>query len=172
MKNYVENMCQKLVPDPLLNLVNSPKQPIQIRNYLADTILEENYQKSLKIKVFFFFDEVHFKNTIRKSKSSLELVPTLFSGLQICSEVSSQRCSNFNVLIQSGFWVIQKIAFANLCKPYHGIVIIWIFSFHFESKNVGEQGGEIEKIWISGKHISKTIFQKNFKGFLSVKYTK
>ena len=39
--------------------------------------------------------------------------------------------ANFNVPIPSGLWVIQKMAFVNLCKPYHDV------NFHFEYENFG-----------------------------------
>ena len=32
MKKYVENVHQKLVPDPLLVLIDSPKKPLHERN--------------------------------------------------------------------------------------------------------------------------------------------
>ena len=53
---------------------------------------------------------------------------------------------NFNVPIPIGLWVIQKMAFANLCKPYHDV------NFHFESENIGGEGGEIQFFSWNGKH--------------------
>ena len=38
MENYAENMHQKLIPDPLLILVNNPKQPLRVRNSFKSKI--------------------------------------------------------------------------------------------------------------------------------------
>ena len=38
-KNLAENVLQKLVPDPVLILVNNPKQPLHARNYFKSKIL-------------------------------------------------------------------------------------------------------------------------------------
>ena len=35
---------------------------------------------------------------------------------------------NFHDLIQSGFWVIPKITYANLCNPSHNDLIILVSS--------------------------------------------
>ena len=37
-ENHEENVHQKLVPDPLLILVNNPKQPLHPRNSLKNKI--------------------------------------------------------------------------------------------------------------------------------------
>ena len=37
-RHLSENMHQKLVPDLFLILVNNPKQPLHVRNYLKDKI--------------------------------------------------------------------------------------------------------------------------------------
>ena len=38
-KNHAENVHQTLVPDPLLILVNNPKQPVHARNYFKSKIV-------------------------------------------------------------------------------------------------------------------------------------
>ena len=63
-------------------------------------------------------------------------------------------------VIESGFWVIQKITFANLCKPLHDIINYSIFSCPFESAKCGKVGEKITKIWISRK----------WKGFLDERF--
>ena len=47
-------MHQKLVPDPFLILVNSPKQPLHAGNSFKQDILKKDYQKSLKNLTLFF----------------------------------------------------------------------------------------------------------------------
>ena len=43
--------------------------------------------------------------------------------------------TNFVVLIQSGFKVIQKITLPNSCKTYLAVIIIPFSNFHFEWKS-------------------------------------
>ena len=38
MEDHAENVYQKVVPDPFLNLVNNPKQPLHARNYFKKKI--------------------------------------------------------------------------------------------------------------------------------------
>ena len=52
---------------------------------------------------------------------------------------------DFDVLTQFGVWIIQKIAFANLCEPYHDVITIPFFFCKFESENLGKEGWEIQK---------------------------
>ena len=52
-------MCQKLVLDPFLILVNNSKQPLHTRNSLKNVILKEDYQKALsKLTLFFLLNPV------------------------------------------------------------------------------------------------------------------
>ena len=53
---------------------------------------------------------------------------------------------NFDNLIQSGFWIITKITFANLCKPVHDIISIPVSSLLFESGNVERKGKFFENL--------------------------
>ena len=48
--------------------------------------------------------------------------------------------ANFDALIEIGFRFIKKIAFANLCKAYHNVIVIPFFNFHF-----GEEQEELQK---------------------------
>ena len=43
MENYAENVLQRLVTDPFLILVNSPKQLLHVRNYFKNKILNHLY---------------------------------------------------------------------------------------------------------------------------------
>ena len=56
---------------------------------------------------------------------------------------------NFDVLIQSGFWVIPKIAFANLCKPIHDVIIIPISFDPLNLETVKKEGKKYERLNIS-----------------------
>ena len=47
-------MYQNLVPKIFLNLVNSPKQLIQVRNSFEDMILEKRFSEILKNHDFIF----------------------------------------------------------------------------------------------------------------------
>ena len=62
MEDHAENVLQRLVPDPVLILVNSPKQPLHARNFfLKKDILKEDYQKTLKkLTIFFMSHPVPF----------------------------------------------------------------------------------------------------------------
>ena len=42
-----------LVSDPILILVNNPKQSLHVRNYFKN-ILKENYEKASKVSTLFF----------------------------------------------------------------------------------------------------------------------
>ena len=37
-KNHAENVHQKLVPDPFLILLNTPKQPLDTRNFFKNKV--------------------------------------------------------------------------------------------------------------------------------------
>ena len=46
MENHAENVHQKLVPDPLLILVNNPKQPLHARNFFKSKIFLKRFIKN------------------------------------------------------------------------------------------------------------------------------
>ena len=55
MENHVENVHQRLFPDPFLTLVNNLKKPLHARNsFFKKDILKEDYQKALKKLISFF----------------------------------------------------------------------------------------------------------------------
>ena len=56
-KNHAENVQEKLVPDLFIILVNNPKQPLHVRNYLKVRYLSEDYQKALKKATSFFLSK-------------------------------------------------------------------------------------------------------------------
>ena len=61
--------------------------------------------------------------------------------------------------MQSDFWVITNIVFANLCKPIHDAIIIPVLSDLWYLKSVGEKGEKITKNWISREQ--KKLFRWN-----------
>ena len=46
------------------------------------------------------------------------------------------QLDSFEDLIQSGFYIIPKITFTNLCKPMHGVIIIPVSSDPLYLENV------------------------------------
>ena len=54
--------------------------------------------------------------------------------------------AKFDLQIVSGFWVINKNVFANLCKPLGDVIIIPFYDFHFISEKEGEKKGEIRNV--------------------------
>ena len=48
-------MHQKLVPDPLLILVNNPKEPLHARNYFKNKIFWKRFIKNPKLSQLYFF---------------------------------------------------------------------------------------------------------------------
>ena len=55
------------------------------------------------------------------------------------------QLANWDVLVQSGYTVIHKTAFANLCKKYHDFVIIQSFNLQSEWKKRLRRG-ELKQI--------------------------
>ena len=84
---------------------------------------------------------VLYMDSINKNKGGLEAVislplskfPNMFRYI-LYSEI--YHMANFDVLIQSGFKVIPKIAFPNLCKTYLVAIIIPLSNLHFEWKKL------------------------------------
>ena len=64
---YAENVHQTLVPEPLLILVNNPKQPLHARNYFKRKIFERGLSKTLKKVNFIFSSE---PSSFRRTKLS------------------------------------------------------------------------------------------------------
>ena len=60
----------------------------------------------------------------------------------------------FDVIIKSDFRVIQKIAFSSLCKAHHDVIMIPIFNFCFEWKNLKKRKENYKKQNISIKKIN------------------
>ena len=78
--------------------------------------------------------------------------------------------SNIVNLIQSGVWVVSKIAFANLCKPVHDVRIILISSDPLNLETVERkeqiQGNEYHENEKSCLHEIKSILNNFWNAFL------
>ena len=84
---YAEHMHQKLVPDPLLILVNNPKHSLHAINFFEKRYFERGFSKSLKSELYFFF-RTHSLLTYKviRNKRGLELVPRCSSGYKASLE--------------------------------------------------------------------------------------
>ena len=78
-------MCtERLVSDPFLILINSPKQSMHVRNYFENKIF---WKKPLKNQLHFFLCiQSLFIDKIIKNKRGLELVTSLSLGCKTCLE--------------------------------------------------------------------------------------
>ena len=151
-------MHQKLVPDPLLILVNNPKQPMHAINSFEIKIFWKRIIKVLKkwtLFFLFFFQTLSLLMCkVITSKRGLELVATL---LRLQSKFREILLLVIYYVIYSGFWVIRKITSANLCKPIYDI-IHQLFHFHFSFW--------VWKVWIGREKLQKLEYLKNKKSFL------
>ena len=76
-------MHQKLVPDPLLILVNNSKQPLYARNSFTSKILWKIIKNPYKSQIYFFFwNQSPLMDRVIENKSGLELVPSRSSGYE------------------------------------------------------------------------------------------
>ena len=80
LENHTENVHQKLVPDPLLILVNNPKQPLHPRNSFKSKILKEDDQKPFKKSTLYFLpNPIPFKGqSYQKQKGPGTSAQSLF----------------------------------------------------------------------------------------------
>ena len=118
-----------------LILVNSPKQPIQVRNSNLRKITPQK-----KIISFFNWTQSLFIRTVKKNQKgpgTSRQSPFMFPNvLRNILHSDTYHLANFQVLIESVFRVIQKITSANLCKTYHDVIFIPFYNFHFEWKKL------------------------------------
>ena len=73
--------------------------------------------------------------------------------------------NNFDALVQSCFWVIPKIAYANLCKPAHDVIIIPVSTVHLKLKHMKRKEKNSKKFKILRK---KRAFQIKLKAFFII----
>ena len=82
--------------------------------------------------------------------------------------------TNFDALVQSGFWVISKTRFANLCKSDWDVIIIPVSTVPSNLEKLGEEEGKLLNLEYLENEMSfldeiKSIFH-NFKDFYLIKY--
>ena len=126
---------------------------LKIRNWRDD------YQKAFKKSTFFFWTQSLLMDKVIKTKMGLELVTRCSSGYKTSSEkflYLLYYLTKFDDLIWSNFWVIAKVASANLCKSIYGIIYYSTSICPVESGNCGKEG----------KKLQKTEYLKNKKSFL------
>ena len=129
MKKYAESVHQSDAQDLFLIMVNSPQQPMHVTNSFENKILE----KTFKNLTWFFplHSQSLFMDLIMKNKTGLKLVTWVSLGYKTCLENSFlviYHLGDFDNIIQSRFWIIPKIALANLCKPIQDVIIILVSS--------------------------------------------
>ena len=81
-----------------------------------------------------------------KNKKGLELVTSRSSGYETSSEkflYTLYYLTKFDDVMSSSFWVIAKIASANLCQSIHDIINYSTSICPFESGKCGKEGKKI-----------------------------
>ena len=110
-------------------------------------------EKTFKNLTWFFplHSQSLFMDLIMKNKTGLKLVTRVSLGYKTCLENSFlviYHLGNFDNIIQSGFWIIPKIALANLCKPIQAVIIVLVSSEPLILETA-ERKKKITKKWIS-----------------------
>ena len=77
-KNHAKNVHQKLFPDPLLILVNNPKQLLHARTKKKQDALKENFRKPL----FFLLNTVPFDRDDNEKQKETGTTNHLFLWLK------------------------------------------------------------------------------------------
>ena len=109
--------------------------------------MKEDYQKIFSNLTWFFpLHPVPFYGQDYEKQEGLWTSYHCLFGLKIMFRkipVSVMyNLGNFDDLIQTSFWVIPKVTFANLCKPIHDVIIIpvssdpWIWKLDGKEKNL------------------------------------
>ena len=134
--------------------------------------MKENYQKALKkLTLLFLSNPVPFNGQrYQKQKgpgSSDQSLFRLWNNFRKITLLVIYYLIKFDDVIWSGFWVIPKIASANLCKPIHNINKSFHFHLHFWIWKVWKGRGH--KIWISRERKELFRWKKNntFYSFLT-----
>ena len=123
---YAEHMHQKLVPDPLLILVNNPKHSLHAINFFENKIFWKRILKVFKKwTLFFLSNPLPFNvQSYQKHKgpgTSAQMLFRLQSKFRKILLLVIYYLTKFDDVIYSGFWVIRKFTSANLYKPIHDI---------------------------------------------------
>ena len=81
MKNYAENVTQKLVPDPLFILLNNSKQPLHALNSFKTKIFWKRIIKNLSLLVIYYLTK--FDGVIQ---SSFWVIPNI-APANLCKSI-------------------------------------------------------------------------------------
>ena len=84
-------------------------------------------------------------------------------GCKTCLEkiVVIYHLGSFDGLMQSGFWVVIKIAFTNLCRVIHDVMVIPVSSDLLNLESLDSNGKNNKKKWISRERVE--LFRWNKK---------
>ena len=121
-----------------------PRTPVKIRCFGRG--LSENLKK---LAWFFLLHPVSFYGQYYEKQKRPETIYQSFFGFQNMFRKILFLMINhvyFDGLVQSGFWVISKNKYANLCKPIHRVVIIPVLSDALNLKTVERKGRKLQKI--------------------------
>ena len=152
MENHAENVHQKLAPDLFLILLNNSKQILHAGNPFENKkFWKMIIKKPWKSQLYFFFrSQSLLIGKVIKNRRCLELVTSRSSSYETSSEKFLYSLlyylTKFDDVMWSGFWVIAKIASANLCKSIHDIINYSTSICHFESGKCGKEGEKLQKI--------------------------
>ena len=107
--------------------------------------MKEDYQKALKkLTLFFLSNPVPFNGqSYQKQKRSGTSHQSLFRPRNKFRKIPLfviYYLTKFDDVMQNSFWVIQKIASANLCKSIHDNIFYSTSIFPFESGKCGKKG--------------------------------
>ena len=112
--------------------------------------MKGDYQKPFKkLSLIFLLNPVPFKGqSYTKHKGPGNSDQSLFRLWNKFTKISLlviYYLTKFDGVIWSGFWVIQKITPANLCKPIHDIINYSTSICPFESGKCGKEGEKLQK---------------------------
>ena len=107
--------------------------------------MKEDYQKDLKkFTLIFLSNPVSFNGQSYQKQKGLGTSDQSFQVTKQGQKNSFISQTKFDNLMQSGFWVIPKITFANLCEPIHDIINYFTSICPFESGKCGKEGTELQ----------------------------
>ena len=112
--------------------------------------MKEDYHKALKkVTLFSLLNPVPFnRQNYQKQKGPGTSDQSLFSLQNKFRKIPllvKYYLTKFDDVISSGFWVIPKITFANLCKSIHDIVNYSTSICPFEPGKFGKEGKKLQK---------------------------
>ena len=151
---FLWESCRKCAPKPSPRPIFNFCQITQNSHFMQEillkiSILKGDYQKALKKwALFFLSNPVPFsRQSYQKQKGSGTSDQSLFKLRNKFKNIPlfvMYYLTIFHDVMSSSFWVIPKIASANLCKSVHNIInystSIIIMDCPFESGKCGKKG--------------------------------